>query len=578
VVHIAADKASLVNEQSRLVTIAIEDVLRLASRGEMRIVGEPIDRQGDLATQLLKGTSYESLEAALARYEAFCAWERGDPSDLSDRTARDWRQKIRAAEATYGWPALGLIHRNAAKGNRTPKADPRSVELAKTRDLDGYETPAAGTVYAAYGRYKNRCKKEHLQPVSLTKYQEIVKERKGEKQDAARFGHRYATQRKGPETDTDLTTPPNGDRVWEVAHIDHTPVDVETVSILDDEPLGTPWLSYMIDAFTRMILAMWLSFFRPSRIAVMMIMRDCVRRHNRLPDKIVVDRGAEFSSVYFDTLIAKANLKKFCRPKGEPRYGAVCERVFGTTNTRNIHEVIGNTKARRHGRGLSGTHDPKKHMIWTPDGLYDQLEDWSFETYPRLTNRNTTEAPRARMDRSLLSTGQRLFTAIPYNENFRFATMPEFPHQSTRTVRKGVVQIDKMDFRGRHESLVCFNGEEGPGRWEPMWPSTAFIELKGHSYELTCSSDLARELMENLSRASHMEVSARMRNGMRKYREVEPTLLDFLQRTASRQTEQANRWQAPVNEPVYPENEPSSARTGELRAPRDLAVSSIGEP
>jgi hypothetical protein len=182
------------------------------------------------------------------------------------------------------------------------------------------------------------------------------------------------------------------------------------------------------------------------------------------------------------------------------------------------------------------------------------------------------------MDRSLLSTGQRLFTAIPYNENFWFATMPEFPHQSTRTVRKGVVQIDKMDFRGRHESLVCFNGEEGPGRWEPMWPSTAFIELKGHSYELTCSSDLARELMENLSRASHMEVSARMRNGMRKYREVEPTLLDFLQRTASRQTEQANRWQAPVNEPVYPENEPSSARTGELRAPRDLAVSSIGEP
>jgi putative transposase len=37
----------------------------------------------------------------------------------------------------------------------------------------------------------------------------------------------------------------------------------------------------------------------------MMTFRVCVQRYQRLPHEIVVDRGAEFGSVYFETLLSR---------------------------------------------------------------------------------------------------------------------------------------------------------------------------------------------------------------------------------------------------------------------------------
>ena len=37
----------------------------------------------------------------------------------------------------------------------------------------------------------------------------------------------------------------------------------------------------------------------------MIILRECVYRHNRLPQIVVVDGGKEFDSVCFETLLAR---------------------------------------------------------------------------------------------------------------------------------------------------------------------------------------------------------------------------------------------------------------------------------
>ena len=54
----------------------------------------------------------------------------------------------------------------------------------------------------------------------------------------------------------------------------------------------------------------FLTFDPPSYRSVMMVMRDCVRRHSRLPQIVVVDNGKEFSSVYFETLLAYFEITK----------------------------------------------------------------------------------------------------------------------------------------------------------------------------------------------------------------------------------------------------------------------------
>ena len=53
----------------------------------------------------------------------------------------------------------------------------------------------------------------------------------------------------------------------------------------------------------------------------------------------MTDGGREFGSTYFETLLALCKCHHKTRPAAKPRFGSVCERIFGTTNTRSIHNL-----------------------------------------------------------------------------------------------------------------------------------------------------------------------------------------------------------------------------------------------
>jgi transposase InsO family protein len=90
----------------------------------------------------------------------------------------------------------------------------------------------------------------------------------------------------------------------------------------------------------------------------MMILRECVRRHGRLPQIIVIDGGAEFQSTYFETLLARYECTKKTRPPAKARFGSVCERLFGTTNTQFVHNLRGNTQITRNVRQVTKSVNP----------------------------------------------------------------------------------------------------------------------------------------------------------------------------------------------------------------------------
>ena len=60
-------------------------------------------------------------------------------------------------------------------------------------------------------------------------------------------------------------------------------------------------MTLLVDAFSRRILAVFVTFDEPSYRSCMMVLRLCVQRHGRLPQIIVVDNGPEFNSTWFDT-------------------------------------------------------------------------------------------------------------------------------------------------------------------------------------------------------------------------------------------------------------------------------------
>ena len=129
----------------------------------------------------------------------------------------------------------------------------------------------------------------------------------------------------------------------------------------------------MVDAYSRRLLSIYLTFDPPSYRSVMMVLRVCVQRFERLPQSIVVDGGREFHSVYFDSLLARYRCIKKTRPWAKPHFGSVCERLFKTTNDQFIYTLLGNTQTAKRARLLTRSVDPKHHALWMLPDLYTYL-------------------------------------------------------------------------------------------------------------------------------------------------------------------------------------------------------------
>jgi hypothetical protein len=178
-----------------------------------------------------------------------------------------------------------------------------------------------------------------------------------------------------------------------------------------------------MDAFSRRLLALFLSFDPPSYRSCMMVVRECVRRHGRLPQILVVDGGKEFDSIYFETLLARYECTKKTRPPAKPRFGSVCERLFGTS-TQLIYSLAGNTQITKNVRQVTTSVDPKNLAVWTLESLHTRLCEWAYEFYDATMHPAIGQSPRDRFELGLARSGNRPHRHIQYDETFRMMTLP----------------------------------------------------------------------------------------------------------------------------------------------------------
>ena len=194
-----------------------------------------------------------------------------------------------------------------------------------------------------------------------------------------------------------------------------------------------------MDAYSRRILAVYLTFDAPSYRSCMMALRLCVSRFGRFPQTVVVDGGSEFHSVYFDTLLARYGCIKKTRPGGQPRFGSVIERLFGTTNTELIFNLLGNTQAAKQVRQLTKAIDPKRQAVWTLGDLYVFFKEWAYSVYDQSEHEALGTTPRDAYEQGLIQAGAREHRRIPYNEEFLMATRPStLKGEATVQAGKGI--------------------------------------------------------------------------------------------------------------------------------------------
>lgn len=377
--------------------------------------------------ELLESAAVAHLKEANRRFHLVQAYQQRCQEvyqDIAPRTLRRWVKQFQAAKVNYGCGYVGLLPKIARRGNRTPKAPAAAKELLDAFIQEHFATPRQAPAASVYRAYQQASAAKNIPALSRSSFYEHLKQSCSLQVREKRLGAKAAYQQQPWVWELAHSTPRHGDRPLAIVHIDHTQLDIELRCSTTGRNLGRPWLTMLIDAYSRRILALHLTFDAPSYRSCMMGLRQLVRHCGRFPQAVVVDGGKEFHSVYFDTLLARYHCLKKTRPGAKPRFGSVIERLFGTTNQEFIYNLLGNTQASKQPRTLTKAVDPKRQAVWTLADLYAYLTEWASVVYDQSEHPALGQTPHAAYTTGLLAAGEREHRCIPYDEEFLMMTRP----------------------------------------------------------------------------------------------------------------------------------------------------------
>ena len=393
------------------------------------------------------------------------------------RIQYQWLKRYREAEVRFGNGFIGLLPNR--HGNRSPKISPQSKALVLKVIEDDWETNRRKTRLLSYGTYCNVADEQGLDRVSYVTFCDYIKRRNDHAQKVSRVGEKAAYDLEPQYLELERTTPRHGTHSWHIGHIDHTPLPLKFVGSDGKGPIDTLWLSILTTGFDRKNRACYFSFDAPSYRSCMMVLRDCVRRHGRIPQYIVTDGGSDFNSVYFETFLARLNTKKRERAKGKPRFGSVCERIFGTTQTQFITNLLGATDiVEKYFRAISPEVDPKRHAVWVLDLFENKFEEYLENIYHKAYHSGIDMTPNEAEALSLRSHGERAFCRIPYDDQFIAESCPEVTRGNVKVLPEGV----KINYRWHKGEVLHQTGvmrTSVPARYDPWDSGKAYVFVKG---------------------------------------------------------------------------------------------------
>jgi transposase InsO family protein len=472
-VNVGDRNISLLGVNGALTELPRDTFDRLLSVGSLKnaAAGSP---QLSEATRILSGANEADLREANRRFDLVRKHINGERLSVPVRTIRFWTALYRAAQEKDGSGYLGLLPRARLRGNRTSRLSQKAQALTEEWIAKDYESLKQRSRRSSWALLKLRCEEQDLQAPSYKTFCLWVRKRPVFEQTLKRQGPRAAYAHAAIYLELSGTTPRHGDRPFEIAHIDHTELDVELVCSQTGRLLGRPWLTLLTDAYSRRGLAFYLTFDPPSYRSCMMILRECVRRHARLPQIIVIDGGAEFQSTYFETLLARYECIKKTRPLAKARFGAVCERLFGTTNTQFIHNLRGNTQITRNVRQVTRSVNPKALAAWTLSELYDRTSEYLYEVYEMSDHPALGQSPQQAFQAGLEAGGLRPQRMIPYDQEFLVATLPTTPKGTAVVAARRGVKINHIYYWSGNFREPGVENETVPVRYDPFDAGTAY--------------------------------------------------------------------------------------------------------
>jgi putative transposase len=468
---------SLRGEDCAVAEISLETFEALVKEGRVAPM-EPGSPAGAKTPNALATASEDDLRVANRRFEIVRRHLNGEPppdgSSVPGRTVRLWAARFREAKAQHGSGYLGLIPQTSQRGNRGGKLPEESQTLLDQFIEQDYETLKQKSKFVAWATLLHACEEKGIVAPSYVTFCQATRRRPAFESILKRKGRRAAYAHEPFYWELDPTTPRHGDRPLEIGHIDHTELDVELVCSHTGRVLGRPWMTLLTDAFSRRCLSLSLAFDPPSYRSCMMILRECVRRNGRLPQIVVIDGGPEFQSTYFEALLARYECTKKTRPPAKARFGSCCERLFGTTNTRFIHNLQGNTQITRNVRQVTKSVDPRELATWTLAELHTRLSEYLFEIYDTIDHPALGQSPRQAFLAGFEASGIRAERMIPYDQEFLMATLPATPKSTAKVTPGRGVKINHIYYWSGSFQSPAVESQQVPIRYDPFDAGTAF--------------------------------------------------------------------------------------------------------
>lgn len=316
-------------------------------------------------------------------------------SGENTRTVRRWRAMLEKGLQEGLSAFQSVVPRWFFSGNQCRRINEEVDTFLHSYFFEDHAPRQGISDYRSYVRYRVRAQREHpaYPPVSRTTFITRLRAIPPEKLAILREGKRKANALSAPSDP--LQRQLKAELGWQRAAIDHYKADIYLVFFDSDGcPYAMrPWLTAMIDLATGCVLAFSISFQDPSRRSVSKVMRDCVRRHERLPREVVVDRGSDFRSVYFAALLAHSKIELVSRPASHSRFGGEVEGLFGEFKKQWLSQRPGNTTDFRNAREVDGKMKPKEMAVLTPYDFYREFE--AFVSWRDSNPRSmAVEAPR----------------------------------------------------------------------------------------------------------------------------------------------------------------------------------------
>lgn len=407
-----------------------------------------------------------------------------DAANVSRRTLQRWKKAVKEAGGSVLSENLALLGRARDRGNRQRRLSAETLEAIRSASAY-YNTPTNISVSHAYKQFLSICEEREAASCSLKTFS---KELKLLSSVTEREGRKAAYQKSPIIWYLNRSDPIHGARPFQYVHIDHTLIDVQ-LKIPEVEQPKRAWLTLALDAETRVILGFFLSFEAPSYQSCMMVLRDIVRQHGRMPDMVVVDNGPDFHSAAFEQVCALYGASLRFRPKGMPRHGTVIERVFGTTNTEFLHNLKANTKLMKNARGVSREVRPEQFAEWTLVALHGGLEFYFNSLYGTENHPALGMPPNDYFAQRLYETGARRHKWVKYDKRFAIETCPPADKGGTRIVnaQRGV-KVNHDWYWTSQFSRSDMHGKPVEIRVDPWDPGHCYANINGEWN--TCKSSL----------------------------------------------------------------------------------------